>query len=61
MLYSLPLEHCLVDPAALAAALARPRPAARVSPWFGYSPLDPDHLSGADGLLFVRETAHGFT
>ncbi|MFL1380356.1 MULTISPECIES: erythromycin esterase family protein [unclassified Nocardiopsis] len=57
MLYALPGDRRLVDPAALTAALAGTEPAARVSPWFGYSPLDPDHLSGTDALLFVRDAA----
>ncbi|NUR85568.1 MAG: erythromycin esterase family protein [Nonomuraea sp.] len=28
---------------------------ARVSPWFGYIPLDPAQVGGADGLVFVRD------
>lgn len=27
----------------------------RVSPWFGYAPLDPAHLASIDGILFVRD------
>jgi erythromycin esterase-like protein len=56
MLYALPGEHCLVDPRRLAAALAGRRPAPRVSPWFGYAPLDPDHVATVDGIVFVRDT-----
>lgn len=54
LLYPLGDESVVVDPAGLAAALAGP-PAARVSPWFGYAPLDPAHLTGLDGLVFVRD------
>ncbi|MFY7066370.1 erythromycin esterase family protein [Nocardiopsis changdeensis] len=57
MLYALPGERCVVDPAGLATALAGAEPAARVSPWFGYAPLDPAHLPGLDGLAFARGTA----
>ncbi|GIM96653.1 erythromycin esterase family protein [Paractinoplanes toevensis] len=49
LLYALPEERYLVDPGKLGAA---PR-TARVSPWFGYAPLDPEHL--ADAILFVRD------
>jgi len=27
----------------------------RVSPWFGYAPLDPAQLTGIDGLVFVKD------
>lgn len=55
LLYSLPGDRCVVDAPRLAAALADARPAARVSPWFGYSPLDPAQLAGSDGIVFVRD------
>ncbi|MEU8242939.1 erythromycin esterase family protein [Actinoplanes missouriensis] len=29
--------------------------AARVSPWFGYAPLDPSHLGDVDGIVFVKD------
>ena len=32
------------------------KPVARVSPWFGYAPLDPAHLPSIDGLVFVKDT-----
>lgn len=53
MLYALPTDRALVDPARLAAA--EPRPVPRVSPWFGYAPLDPDHLPYVDALAYVRD------
>ncbi|WP_030686391.1 erythromycin esterase family protein [Streptomyces globisporus] len=55
LLYALPEERCVVDARRLAAVLGDGRPAPRVSPWFGYAPLDPAHLTGCDGLVFVRD------
>ncbi|MEH0937635.1 erythromycin esterase family protein [Micromonospora psammae] len=55
LLYALEQQRCLVDARRLAAALADAAPAPRVSPWYGYSPLDPAHLAGNDGIVFVRD------
>jgi erythromycin esterase-like protein len=55
LLYALPQQRCLVDPRRLAAALADAAPAPRVSPWYGYSPLDPAHLASNDGIVFVKD------
>ncbi|MFJ9587583.1 erythromycin esterase family protein [Streptomyces acidicola] len=55
LLYALPEDHCVVDPCRLATALGDTRPAARVSPYYGYSPLDPAHLAGNDGIVFVKD------
>lgn len=55
LLYALGDHRVAVDPRGLVAALGDAPPAARVSPWFGYSPLDPAHLADQDGLLFVRD------
>ncbi len=55
MLYALPQHRFLVDAGRLAAALGDPTPAPRVSPWYGYSPLDPAHLAGSDGIVFVKD------
>ncbi|SCG39888.1 erythromycin esterase family protein [Micromonospora coxensis] len=52
LLYALPQERCLVDARRLAATATPP---ARVSPWFGYAPLDPTHLADIDGIVFVRD------
>ncbi|MET7806238.1 erythromycin esterase family protein [Micromonospora chersina] len=54
-LYALPQDRYVVDPRRLAAVLGEPAPAPRVSPWFGYAPLDPAHLAGIDGLVFVKD------
>ncbi|GAA2627724.1 erythromycin esterase family protein [Dactylosporangium fulvum] len=55
LLYALPEERCIVDARRLATALADMTPAARVSPWFGYAPLDPAHVAGTDGIVFVKD------
>ncbi|MEU8047952.1 erythromycin esterase family protein [Micromonospora echinofusca] len=59
MLYALPDDRYVVDARRLAAALGDVTPPARVSPWFGYSPLDPSHLGSADGIVFVRDAHAG--
>ncbi|OJF15080.1 erythromycin esterase family protein [Couchioplanes caeruleus] len=53
LLYALPEDRYVVDARRLAGTLGDVTP--RVSPWFGYAPLDPAHLSGIDGLVFVKE------
>ncbi|GAA2431920.1 erythromycin esterase family protein [Streptomyces macrosporus] len=55
LLYALPEDRCVVDAPRLATALGDTRPAPRVSPWFGYSPLDPAHLAGYDGIVFLKD------
>jgi erythromycin esterase-like protein len=55
LLYALPQDRCVVDAPRLAAVLGDTRPAPRVSPWFGYSPLDPAHLAHSDGIVFVKD------
>jgi hypothetical protein len=55
LLYALPADRCVVDVRRLAAVLGDARPAPRVSPWFGYSPLDPAHLADSEGIVFVKD------
>lgn len=55
VLYGLPEDVFVLGSRELAAVLGDPRPAPRVSPWFGYAPLDPAHLTGADAVVFVRD------
>ncbi|GAA4937253.1 erythromycin esterase family protein [Streptomonospora halophila] len=55
LLYALPGDHCVLGAARLAAALGYTRPARRVSPYYGYFPVDPAHLDGNDGIVFVKE------
>lgn len=50
-LYSPAADPSVVDPRSLdAAELTR-----RVSPWYGYAPLDPAHLTDIDGIVFVSD------
>jgi hypothetical protein len=55
LLYALPEDRCVVAPPRLAIALSDTPPAPRESPWYGYSPLDPAHLAGTDGIVFVKD------
>ncbi|MEV6962105.1 erythromycin esterase family protein [Streptomyces sp. NPDC051207] len=59
ILYALPEDHCVVDPARLADVLGDTRPGPRVSPWYGYASLDPAHLAGIDGIVFVKDLPRG--
>ncbi|MCZ4611515.1 erythromycin esterase family protein [Streptomyces sp. Lzd4kr] len=55
MFYALPQQSSVIDPAQLATTLGDTLPAPRVSPWFGYTSLDPAHLSAVDGIVFVKD------
>jgi erythromycin esterase-like protein len=55
LLYALPGDQHLVDAGRLAASLGEHLPEARVSPWFGYAPLDPAQLAAVDGIVFVKD------
>ncbi|MDF3289877.1 erythromycin esterase family protein [Streptomyces silvisoli] len=55
LLYALPEDRCVIDASRLATALDDMRPAPRLSPWFGYAPLDPTHLADSDGIVFVKD------
>ncbi|MEW2068875.1 erythromycin esterase family protein [Streptomyces sp. NPDC007346] len=55
LLYALPEDRRLVDTRRLAAALGDALPSPRTSPYFGYFGLDPAHLAGTDGLVFVKD------
>ncbi len=55
LLYALPEDRYVVDPDRLAATFGHAGPVPRVSPWFGYFPLDPAHLAATDGILFVKD------
>ncbi|WP_030911109.1 erythromycin esterase family protein [Streptomyces sp. NRRL F-5126] len=57
LLYALPKERCLVDARQLATVITDMRPEPRESPWFGYAPLDPAHLTASDGLVFVKDVS----
>ncbi|MFC9977863.1 erythromycin esterase family protein [Spirillospora sp. NPDC127200] len=55
LLYALPEDGHLVDPRRLVAAFGDAQPVPRVSPYYGYASLDPAHLAGIEGLLFVKD------
>lgn len=55
LLYALPEDRYVVDARRLAAVLGDATPAPRMSPWFGYSPLDPAHVASNDGIVFVKD------
>ncbi|MFJ6563056.1 erythromycin esterase family protein [Streptomyces sp. NPDC091412] len=55
LLYALPEHRCVIDAPRLATVLGDTPPAPRVSPWFGYSPLDPAQLADSDAIVFVRD------
>jgi hypothetical protein len=61
LLYALPEDRYVVDARRLAALLGDATPAPRVSPWFGYSPLDPAHMASNDGIVFVKDAPAGQT
>jgi hypothetical protein len=48
-------DRYIVDARRLAAVLGDVTPTTRVSPWFGYSPLDPAHVASTDGIVFVKD------
>jgi erythromycin esterase-like protein len=55
LLYALPEDRYVVDARRLAAILGDVTPAPRVSPWFGYAPLDPAHVPSLDAVVFVKD------
>ena len=55
LLYALPGDRCVLDARQLAGVLGDLRPAPRVSPWFGYAPLDPAHVASMDGIVFAKD------
>ncbi|MGI5346863.1 erythromycin esterase family protein [Streptomyces sp. CA-250714] len=57
LLYALPEDRYVVDAPRLDAALGATRPARRLSPYYGYAPLDPAHLGGYDGIVFLKDVA----
>lgn len=55
LLYALPEDRYVLDARQLAAIVGDLAPAPRVSPWFGYAPLDPAHVAGTDAIVFIRD------
>lgn len=56
LLYAVPEDRYVVDARRLVAVLGDVTPAPRVSPWYGYAPLDPAHLASIDGIVFVKDS-----
>ncbi len=55
LLYALPEADCIIDAPRLATVLRDRQPAPRVSPYYGYFPLDPAHLAENDAIVFVKD------
>lgn len=55
LLYALPEQCSLVDARLLAEIVAEVAPVQRVSPWYGYAPLDPAQVGNCDGVVFVKD------
>jgi erythromycin esterase-like protein len=55
LLYALPEDRYVIGGRRLAAILGDVTPVARVSPWFGYAPLDPAHVPSFDAIVFVKD------
>lgn len=54
-LYGRPESRAVLDPHRLAATFGDAPPAPRVSPYYGYSLLDPAHLTATDAIVFVKD------
>jgi erythromycin esterase-like protein len=59
LLYELPDDRYVIDVRRLAAILGDATPAPRISPWYGYAPLDPAHLASHDAIVFVKDAPQG--
>jgi len=59
LLYALPRDRYVVEARRLAAIVDDVTPNPRVSPWLGYSPLDPAHVANTDGIVFVKDAPPG--
>ncbi|WP_285104801.1 erythromycin esterase family protein [Promicromonospora sp. MEB111] len=52
LLSALGADRCVVDASGLSSGAPL---VARVSPWFGYAPLDPAQLADLDGVVFLQD------
>jgi hypothetical protein len=59
LLYALPDDRYVLDVRQLALVIDDLRPARRVSPWFGYAPLDPAHVASTDAIVFAKDSRPG--
>jgi hypothetical protein len=53
LLYALPADRSAVDVHRLTTVLSAAVP--RVSPWYGYAPLDPAQVANLNGIVFVKD------
>ncbi|MEV3954370.1 erythromycin esterase family protein [Streptomyces albogriseolus] len=58
ILHALPEPQCVIDAAQLNVAARHTAAVPRVSPYFGYAPLDPSHLPRIDGVVYVKDVPH---
>ncbi|MGW3553873.1 erythromycin esterase family protein [Streptomyces griseoincarnatus] len=58
ILHALHESQCVIDAAQLDAVAGNMLAVPRVSPYFGYAPLDPSHLPRIDGVVYVRDVPH---
>ncbi|MFJ4058996.1 erythromycin esterase family protein [Streptomyces albogriseolus] len=58
ILHTLPEPQCVIDAAQLNVAARHTAAVPRVSPYFGYAPLDPSHLPRIDGVVYVKDVPH---
>ncbi|MDT6984026.1 erythromycin esterase family protein [Streptomyces lusitanus] len=54
ILHAVPDPQYVIDAAQLATSAGDTHAVPRVSPYFGYAPLDPSHLPRIDGVVYVR-------
>lgn len=59
--YELPADRYVIDVHRLATLLGDATPAPRISPWYGYSPLEPAHLASHAAIVFVEDAPQGQT
>ncbi|MFD4241751.1 erythromycin esterase family protein [Streptomyces sp. NPDC058525] len=59
LLHTLPQPAGIIDARRLSTALGDTVPAPRVSPYFGYAPLDPAHLAEHAAIVFVKDVPRG--
>jgi erythromycin esterase-like protein len=57
VLHAVPEARYVIDARRLAAIIGDAQLTPRVSPWFGYSPLDPAHIASNDAIVYVRDAA----
>ncbi|WP_395758258.1 erythromycin esterase family protein [Streptomyces althioticus] len=59
ILHALPEPQYVIDAAQLGIAVRHMAAVPRVSPYFGYAPLDSSHLPHIDGVVYVSDVPHG--